>query len=296
MSWFSLALLAAFIWAFVDVLDKYFVTKLSKNPYIPVMIIAPVDFFVSMSIFFVHGFETLAPRFVLLGLLAGTFRVLMMFWYFRAAQIEEISRVSPLFYISPFFLLLAAGIFLGEVFTLTQYAGIVFLVLGAFFISEKKPFSLHVGKAFWYMIFAALCLSVSQMIIKYLLGFFDTWTVFAYTEFGVFLSILPIFYLHFGDLRRLFQHTGAKPFRLLAFSEGLNLGAVFLSVVAASSGPITLVNAVSAVQPFFLLFLTILLSIFSPKILHESIGKKMILFKVFSIGLMFLGVVLLGNF
>lgn len=293
MSWLSLALLAAFIWALVDVLDKYFVTKLSKNPYVPVMILAPVDFVASMSIFFIHGFETLSPRFVFLGLLAGTFRVLMLFWYFRAAKIEEISRVSPLFYVSPFFLLLLAGIFLGEIFTPAQYAGIVFLVLGAFFISEKKPFSFQVGKAFWYMILAAFCLSASQIIIKYLLGFFDFWTVFAYTELGVFLSILPIFYLHFSDLRRLFQREGARPFRIMAISEGLNLFAVFLSVMAASIGYITLVNAVSAVQPFFLLFFTVLLSIFFPKILHEKIGGKIVLFKVFSIGLMFFGILLL---
>ncbi|MBI5754970.1 DMT family transporter [Candidatus Peregrinibacteria bacterium] len=292
MSWISLALLAAFIWAFVDVLDKYFVTKLSKNPYIPVMILAPVDFVASMAIFFIHGFEVMSPQFVLLGLLSGTFRVLMVYWYFRAAKIEEISRVSPLFYISPFFLLLLAGIFLGEIFTLSQYVGILFLVLGAFFISEKKPFSFRVGPAFWYMIFSAFCLSISQIIIKYLLGFSDFWTVFAYTEFGVFLSILPIFYLHFGDLRRLFQREGVQPFRIMAISEGFNLVAVFLSIVAASVGPITLVNAISAVQPFFLLVFTIFLSIFSPKILHEKIGGKIVLFKVFSMGLMFLGVVL----
>jgi hypothetical protein len=82
-----------------------------------------------------------------------------------------------------------------------------------------------------------------------------------------------------------------KAVRFILSSEFLYRSATALITYAAAFGSVTLVNALSAVQPFFVLFFMILFSVFMPHILKEDIGKQKILLKIVAITLMFAGAV-----
>jgi drug/metabolite transporter (DMT)-like permease len=56
---------------------------------------------------------------------------------------------------------------------------------------------------------------------------------------------------------------------------------------------VTLVAALSSVQPFFVLLIAVVLSVFYPKILKEEIGKSAVLLKAVAILVMFAGAVLI---
>jgi hypothetical protein len=60
-------------------------------------------------------------------------------------------------------------------------------------------------------------------------------------------------------------------------------------MASASTGFITLVDALSTMQHLFLLFLTIIISIFYPKILKEEINKRTVCFKLVAVVLLILG-------
>ena len=79
----------------------------------------------------------------------------------------------------------------------------------------------------------------------------------------------------------------------MSLAEILNIIALIFMTIAASVGFISLVGALTAVQPFFVLLFAIILSIFYPKIIKEEISKSTILIKFTATFLMFLGIILI---
>jgi len=294
MSWITFSILAALIWSIVNIVDKYVLSKLVNRPIVPLIVLGFVGLVASIFVFGVTGLQELSSFNIFLALVAGVFYALMGFFYFQAVKVEEISKVVPIFYLSPLFILVIAGVTLGEVFTPIKYLGILLLIIGAILISMKSLSSFTFGKAFWLMILSSLSLAFNQVLTKHLLGFADFWTVFAYIRVGAFLALVPAIYLNFSDLKVIYKESGAKVFGIISFNESLNLIGVLFITLAATTGFVTLVNALSSIQPFFVLLFTVLLSIFLPSILKEEISKSTIFLKVISVSMMFAGAVLIS--
>jgi len=228
-----------------------------------------------------------------LAFVTGILYILSMLFYFKAVKIEEISRVVPLFYLTSLFVSILAAVFLGEIFTPVKYLGIFLLIIGAILVSSKNFIKFGFGKAFWLMIAASLVLSVNVIITKYLLDFADFLTIFSYIRIGAFFALIPIFCFSFKDLISTVREHGKKVIIVISLNEILNLVGVLLITIAMTKGYVTLVNALSSVQPFFVLLFAVILSIFYPKILKEEIGKSAVLLKLIAITLMFIGVILI---
>ncbi|PIU98266.1 hypothetical protein COS61_02345, partial [Candidatus Wolfebacteria bacterium CG03_land_8_20_14_0_80_40_12] len=182
--WVIFSILAALCWAIVSIVDKYVLTKWVRKPIVPVMILGIIGLLASLFIYLFHGFSPLSYLNIIWAFVAGVLYILSMLFYFKAAKIEEISRIAPLWYLTPVFVLILAAIFLGEVFPLIKYLGIFLLVTGAIIISLKNLEKISIGRAFWFMILASLVLSGEAVITKHLLNFTDFWTVFAYIKIG----------------------------------------------------------------------------------------------------------------
>jgi hypothetical protein len=80
---------------------------------------------------------------------------------------------------------------------------------------------------------------------------------------------------------------------ILTKNETFNLFGVLFITIAVSIGYITLVNALSSIQPFSILLFAVILSIFFPFILKEEIGKSIVAQKLIAIILMFIGAILI---
>ena len=292
MSWILFSILAAVCWSVVNVVDKYILTKWVKEPIVPVMILGFVGLMSSFIIFFINGFVQLSYYHILLAIIGGVFYMFMNILYFKAVKIEEISRVIPLFYLTPLFVLVLATIFLKEIFTPIKYMGIILLVIGAILISMKK-FQISFGKAFWFMIIASFSLSIYSVLIKYLLNFADFWTIFAYLRIGVFIALIPFLYSNFRHLISTVRENGIKVVFIIGFNESLNLFAVLLFTLASSIGFVTLVNAIASVQPFFVLLFAVIFRIFYPQTLKEEINKSTMFIKLTAIVLIFIGSLLI---
>lgn len=293
MSWIFLSILAALIWSVVNIFDKYIISKLVEKPIVPVIVMGIIGLIASVAIFIFHGFQPLSVINIVLAIVAGIFYVLMTFLYFHAIKIEELSKVIPLFYLTPLFILIIAAFFLGEIFTPLKYLGIILLVAGAIIISSNKV-SLNFGKAFWLMVLASFVMAINQVITKYLLGFADFWTIFGYIRIGAFAALVPTIIMNTESFKSIYKKQGLRPFGFITASESLNMLGVLSITLAATTGFITLVNALSSVQPFFVLLLTVIISIFYSQILKEEVGKSIVVRKVFAIVIMFVGVILIS--
>ena len=293
MSWILFSILAALIWAVVNTVDKYVLTKWVRKPIIPVMILGVIGLVASLIVYLIHGFSELSPFNIFLAVIAGIFYILMSLFYFKAVKIEEVSRVVPLFYLTPLFVLVFALIFLGEVFTPVKYIGVFLLTIGAILISSRNLLKLSFGKAFWFMILSSFALAINAVITKHLLNFADFWTIFSYIRMGTIIALIPIFYLGFPDLISIVREHGKKVVGVISLNESLNLVGVLFITIATAVSYVTLVNALSSVQPFFVLLFVVILSIFYPKILKEEIGKSTVLLKFIAVVLMFIGAILI---
>lgn len=279
--------------AIVNLLDKLILVKWSDHPSVPFLLLGIFNLFPAFAILAIHGVPVIETRLYWLLLASGAALCCFAFFYFRAADIEEISRVVPLLYIGPVFVSIQATLFLGEVFAWNKYLGVLFIAGGAALVSLRLPFKLKLGAAFWFMLLAAFFLSISLVLSKYLLDFLDYWTVFALSRIAMSIAMIPAFIKYFPDLAASVKRYGGRLIWAMAIDENLALAAGFFLIVAASSGYITFVNALASVQPFFVLLFAVVLSRIYPDLIREEVSRSTVILKLVAIGLMFLGVILI---
>lgn len=294
MEWIIFTILAAFCWAITNTVDKFVLTRWTSNPIVPVMVMGVVGLGASIAVYLVRGFAPLSNHNMLWILASGIFYILMNFFYYQAAKAEEISRVIPLFYLTPLFIMIIAAAFLDEKLSLMKYCGIILLVGGAILISVQKIFRQSFGKAFWFMILSAFSLAINQVITKYLLGFTDFWTIFSWTRISTIVVLIPVYMIYFPDILAIIKEHGKKTIGVMALSETMNVSGIIFITIALSAGYVTLVNAVASIQPLFVLLFVIVLSIFYPRIIKEEIDRSTLLLKLLAIVLMGAGAVLVS--
>jgi bacterial/archaeal transporter family protein len=292
MDWVSLALLSALLWAVSNLIDKFMLDKWMKNPLVPVNLVAVVSLIAGTAVSLTHGLSPLSPVNLMLVMLYGIASTVGMVYYFKALSIEEVSRIVPLFNLGPLFILILATIFLGEIFSPVKYAGIFLLVAGSVLIAVKKD--IKFGKAFPLMMGCLVASAIGNVITKYLLGFADYWTIFAYLRFAGVIAALPLVYLHHKDLIATTKKYGKRVVVSIFTSEVLAVIALFVFTIAVSLGPVTLVNSIGALQPLFVLMITVLFSMFLPHILKEEIDRHTIFMKVIAIALLIVGSILVS--
>jgi drug/metabolite transporter (DMT)-like permease len=210
-----------------------------------------------------------------------------------AVRREEISKVIPLFGLAPVFVAVMAAVLLGEVFSPLTYIGIALVLGGAITLSVQRVEGFRFNAAFWLMIGAAASVAVTEIASKYLLGKHDYWSVFAYTRCASALSLIPIALWKNRELFDMIRQRESKVIGLMVSAELLNMLGILSVVIAASKGYVTLVNALTQVQPFIVLVLAALLSRVVPQLIREEGGMRVFARKLGSITVMFIGVVLI---
>ena len=291
--WIFFSVLSVLCFATVNIIDKYVLTKWIRQPLVLVVLLGIFNWMSAITIYFIRGFSYLSNFNILLILIAGAFSLSAGLFYFKALKVEEVSRVTPLFYLSALFISLFAAIFLGEVFTPLKYLGIFLLVFGAIFVSSKNPLKLGFSKALPLMLLSVTAASASSLLVKYLLNFTDYWTVFSYLRIGGGIASIPIAYIYLPSLISTVKKYGKKFIVVITINELMNLSAMLFFVIAISLGYVTLVSAIAGVQPFFILLFTVTLSMFFPSIIKEEIERSVVFIKLLAIIIMFIGVILI---
>jgi drug/metabolite transporter (DMT)-like permease len=151
MQWFFIALAAPFLWALVNVADKYLVTKFSRQEEerssgALVLFSSLIGIFIAFLIWiFIPDVFNISILDKLLLFVCGILTIVWILLYLFALEMEEISAVAPWFLAVPIFGYILGYFFLGERLVLNQFVGSAVIFLGLILISldfsrERKGF------------------------------------------------------------------------------------------------------------------------------------------------------------
>ena len=291
MDWLVFALLAPAFWGLNNIFNKFLMVKKFQGYFSFVSYLHFLDLFFAVIIYFVAPVSFSFP-YAVFAMAVGLLPLLAFWFYTKALMVEEISRITPLFQFIPIFVVFLSAVFLDEILSVQKYFGIALVVVTSILISYRKSGNGNsLSSAFKLMIPFSLILSVYTILLKYLLGYLDYWSIFFWMIIGSFFGVLVL--LSFPKPRREFVETvpaiGCRTFVVALAGESVYVLGLTCSLIATSLGYVSLVSALSGLQHFFVFVYMLVLSVFVPKILKEEIGREVVALKISAIALMFVG-------
>lgn len=297
MNWIILVLIATVIWSISGIINKFCRVRYIESSLGYLIFIAPVSFFAIILLLF-EPFTLLPLREALFALLTGAAITLGYYLYLEAIHKEEISKVYILFGTTPLFVLVLATIFLKEVLTIHQYMAFVLIFIGSTLVSFKKvEEKIKLTSGALLILVSSLAFSVQDVIFKYI-SEINLTTMMLYREGGYLASILLILLISAKArkyTKKVIKDLSLKQTALVYSAEILGMTGVFLVYLAIQRGPVSLVTVTQGFETIFIFILTILISLFLPKILKEEINIKTITIKTVSIVLMLGGLYLIAK-
>lgn len=304
MNWFLIALGAPFLWAIVNIVDDFLVSKYSQKEKERssgglVLFSSLIGLFIALFIlFFKTGILNISTFDKILLFVNGGLTITWIILYLYALEIEEVSNIVPWFLMIPVFGYILGYFFLGEILSLKQMIGSTIIILGSFLISidfsrQKNKIK---SKPVLYMLGACLALAISGFIFKFVTISGDFWVSSFWEYLG--LGVLGLFlYLLVPKYRNEFlfmnKNGGRKIFVINILSELMSISGNLLTNFALLLAPISMVFLVGTFQPVIVLVLAFIGTKFFPNIIKEDISKEVMIPKVTSIILMITGSIFL---
>ncbi|HCS78273.1 TPA: hypothetical protein DIV55_00850 [Patescibacteria group bacterium] len=293
MNWIVPALLAPALYAIVNFVDKYIVSKEVKD-YRGMPIYATIVGFIVGTIFWIAtGFPILSVQDALIVLLTGVLTLWGAALYFKAISIEDASKLILWFQMTPVFTLILAFILLGERITLTQILGFFLILMAVISISvEKGKYLFYLSQNLILILIVDALWALSGVLIKFTIAANSLSKILSYESWGIGIGGL-ILYLFIPSIKKAFKKS-LKSVRKVALiimfgNESLFVVGKSVTFFAYSIGPAALVSIVGSTQVFFGILLGIILTIFIPSFIKEDISRQEVAKKTIAAIALFLG-------
>ena len=292
LEWFFLTLLSAAAYSALDLIEKPLISNKIKSPLMLAMFVAifyPINL-VLIPVFFKIDFALL-PSALSFAIGAGMGIAYLLFM--KAIRVEEISRVVTLHYTYPLFIAPMAFFFLNEGLTSANYAGIVLLVVSTFMISYKgNGTRILYSPALLLMTVLNVAIAIENILAKYLFDFTNSWSFIFWLTAGI--VVIRMLLLVAPRVRKEFM---AIQFRQL-IGYGVAISLLFLVAnmsyySAVSLQLVSLVSALSAIQPMFILAMVVAILYLKPAFVSEELSKKAVITKSIAVVLVFAGTYLI---
>lgn len=304
MNWFLIALINPIAHSLVNHFDKYLISKYLKGGSVGTLILfsslfavvtLPIIYFIKPEIF-----ETITLLKALILMFNGAALVMAIMCYLYALGHDEASYVAPFFQLVPVFSFFLGYFVLGETLVQNQIIAAALIIFGGLVLSlefsngkarlKKQLVLLMLGSSFFYAFYAVIfkAVAVEQ-------GFLDSlfWDMVGKVTFGIilFLSIRS-YQTQFISLIKSNRFTIIG---LNVISETLALIGEIAIVLAVLYAPVVLVESVGGLQPIFVIFFGIIITVFFPKFGQESLEKKSLIQKIIAIAIITVGVFVLAK-
>jgi len=321
MEWITLAFLGTLFYSIAGILDKYLLSSYTNdsNAYIVCQVLASQIF--NIPILFLSGAEFVYPQ-SLIALLFGCLQVFPSFFYMKALQIEEASKVSALEYIYPLFVFVGSVLLLGEVLDIKHCIGGLMLLISTLLVSCKidsshtnslysncsnynrlysnrlysKLFSRSLSPVIRPFLSYWILTAAYYIALKYLLASIDEWNLYIWSSLGGLMAVLPLLIVPSirCEVRGFFGQGGSAVKALISEETFQFLGIIF-SIFAYAIGSATLVSSVGALQPIVTVLIILMMGAIMPKLATatqektdwNSLKKKGISFIAVVIGIYF---------
>jgi drug/metabolite transporter (DMT)-like permease len=300
MIWFLSAFAGTLLWSIDNHIDKHVLVRYYKNvrPATPMLLSASICLIFALLILVFRGsFPVVPVKTAAIVMAAGAMYFAAAFPYYYALKKDEASRVVPLFQIQPIFAYILGAVFLNELLAANQLIGGLLIVAGAIFINLDLDNGFKLKKAtLWLMMLSTFLFAFGLFLFKFEgqnLGF---WPTAFYLYLGTALpGIVLLSYPSRlrGDLLKVLKKDGREVLKISLITESFNIIARSLFSYASLLAPLALVVLVNGFQPFIVLLIGIILTMFIPKLGNENISRKHLGQKVIAIITVFIGTYIL---
>jgi drug/metabolite transporter (DMT)-like permease len=293
LEWFFFTIFSAIAYSALDILEKHLISKRIPSALMLAIFIAvfyPINLAIIPLFFEID--TSLLPSLASFAIGAGMGLAYLLFM--KSLRVEEVSRVVTLNYTYPLFIAPIAFVFLNENLNLSNYGGIILLVASTFLISYKRVgHSILYSPALLLMTMLNIVIAVENVLAKYLFSFTNFWSFIFWLTAGLIVVRLSL--LLASGFRRDFAKIGFDR-KLIGFGvaiAGLFLVANLLYYGAVSLQHVSLVGALSAIQPMFILAMALVISYIRPLFVYEELSRKATLTKTIAVIFVLLGTYLL---
>jgi drug/metabolite transporter (DMT)-like permease len=229
---------------------------------------------------------------VLLCIVAGFVHTAYVYPYYRSLMFEEVSRVVPLWQLTPIFVLILARMFLGEILSVPDYVAFTLIVIGALLFSIKHEQKFSLSSALYLMLISSIFVAIFTILAKYSFTIEDLFSAFLYIQVGIILSFVLLFAKK--DYRERFLQTFTLIPRFACLVAILDVAVGYVSFAAysfaVSLGPASLVSVVYAVQPVYVLFAATIVGIKYKSLIRERVTRSAFTQKLLGVALIFIGI------
>lgn len=293
LEWFFLTIFSAIAYSMLDIMEKNLISNRIPSAVLLAIFLAvfyPINL-IAILIFFQVD---LSPLPALAGFAIGAGMALAYLLFMKSLLVEEVSRVVTLHYTYPLFIAPIAFVFLGEDLTYFNYVGMVLLVASTLLISYKR-----IGRSIIYspalplMTTLNIAIAVENVLAKYLFSYTNFWSFLFWLTLGLVAMRLSL--LLIPSLRKDFARIR---FDAKLVGAGIAVATLFLVANlfyygAVSLQFVSLVGALSAIQPMFILAIAMVILYIKPRFVYEELSRKATVAKSVAAGLVFAGTYLL---
>ncbi len=302
MDWLVFAFLGTVFFSAAGILDKLLLSSYSydSKTFIVCQILAQQIF--TIPVIALVGLNFSYPESIL-ALLFGCLQVLPSFFYMRAMQVEEVSKVTALEYIYPVFVFAGSIFLLGDVLEIKHCVGGLLLLTSSLLISYKGHGSrdkkglrslLAISPAIKPFVAYWIITAVYYISMKMLLTSIDEWHLYTWSSLGTLAAAIPI--MAVSSTRREvvgFFTTGRRAVGALACEETFQFLGIIATIFAYSAGSASMVSSIGALQPILTVGLILAIGIFIPKIaseIQERTDRRALIQKSLSFAIVLVGI------
>lgn len=296
MNWIAVALSAYLLLAVANLLDKFLVDNVLKNSKayaFAACLLGAIVFLASPWFLHWPGW----PLFVF-NIVNGFIFAFALWMLYEALRRGEVARILVFIGgVTPIFSLLFSLLFFKEHFTVSQWLGMLFILIGVViiiflptansclarvskklkFVQNFKPGGLGIA------LLSALAYSVYFLSTKQAYSFQPFVSAFIWTRLGAALFVL-IFLIKRADrqaIRAFWRKSSPNKNKLLViFNQVLGASGFILQNYAIYLGSVVLVNALQGAQYAFLLVISAVLALGASRLLKETFSWKILLQKI----------------
>jgi drug/metabolite transporter (DMT)-like permease len=297
MTWLFVTILAYFLFALANLIEKYLLKASLPNPkvftfYVGIMAIL-------VLVFVPFGFLKIPKlSLIFLAMIAGIIRIFSLFFLFLGLKNFEVSRIAPAIGgLVPIFTLVFTY-FLGGKTEIPQIFALIFLIFGSILIVFEKE-KLITVESLKISGSSAFLFSLSFVLSKFVYLAQPFLSGLIWIMLGQFLG--AIFFLFSKEVREeIFKKKEIlerKTATIFLFDQAIGALAFVLqnfAVALAPFGFLAFINALEGTKYLFLLIFSILLSLKFPQILKEEISRKILIQKIVAIFLIGIGLAILA--
>lgn len=300
MTWLFFALLAPFLFALTNQIDKILLARYFTK----VKATTLLFYTVIVSAIIAIGIVSFKPGVLTVPLFdAGLMFAAGIIFYFaitpfiKALSIEEASRVIPVFQIQPVLAYIFGVVLFHETLSASQALAGVIIVAGALLINldldNRRRFK---GVVFGLVALSCLFYMLESVTFKFIGGHYGFWDATFYQYLGTAVAGVFVFMVsrdYRADLKKVSKEGGIKLLTGATLSAMLSMGGRMAFNYSLLLAPLVMVQLVQGTQAIFVLIVGTLLALFIPKYGKENISRKHMVQKIVSIVIVLTGTSLL---